>query len=115
MVEAAAKLLDEGGRVAVTLREVGRLTGVSHNAPYRHFANKDDLLGAIVGRELERLTVKGRAGSKGGRSTPAHLRLSGVGFGLSRPFPPCIRTMGGHQSGTAGLRDAMAGVADPFG
>ncbi len=64
MVEAAAKLLDEGGRVAVTLREVGRLTGVSHNAPYRHFANKDDLLGAIVGRELERLTVKGRAGSR---------------------------------------------------
>jgi AcrR family transcriptional regulator len=36
----------------VTLREVGRRAGVSHNAPYKHFADKEALLAAIAAREL---------------------------------------------------------------
>lgn len=55
LIEAAAELLDRGGRAAVTLRDVGRAAGVSHNAPYRHFADKDDLLAAVAARELKRL------------------------------------------------------------
>lgn len=54
LVSAAARLLDQGGPAAVTLREVGRLAGVSHNAPYKHFADKQDLLAAIASRELTR-------------------------------------------------------------
>jgi AcrR family transcriptional regulator len=54
LVAAAAELLDQGGPAAVTLREVGRRAGVSHNAPYKHFASKEDLLAAIASRELER-------------------------------------------------------------
>src|SRR5580693_7128542 len=55
LIDAAAQLLDRGGPAAATLREVGRAAGVSHNAPYRHFADKSDLLEAIASRELERL------------------------------------------------------------
>jgi AcrR family transcriptional regulator len=33
---------------------VGRLAGVSHNAPYKHFADKDDLLAAVAEREFTR-------------------------------------------------------------
>ncbi len=54
LVDAAAKLLDRGGPAAVTLREVGKAAGVSHNAPYRHFADKDALLAAVAARELAR-------------------------------------------------------------
>lgn len=54
LVAAAAELLDRGGPAAVTLREVGRRASVSHNAPYKHFANKEDLLAAIASRELDR-------------------------------------------------------------
>jgi AcrR family transcriptional regulator len=54
LIEAATRLLDEGGPAAVTLREVGRLAGVSHNAPYKHFADKEDLLAAVAARELAR-------------------------------------------------------------
>jgi AcrR family transcriptional regulator len=54
LVAAAAELLDRGGPAAVTLREVGRRAGVSHNAPYKHFENKAALLAAIAARELER-------------------------------------------------------------
>ncbi|MBO2452651.1 TetR/AcrR family transcriptional regulator [Actinomadura barringtoniae] len=52
LVGAAAELLDEGGPEAVTLREVGRRSGVSHNAPYKHFADKEALLAAVAAREL---------------------------------------------------------------
>lgn len=52
LIRAAAKLLDEGGVDAVTLRDVGRLAGVSHNAPYKHFSNKEALLAAIAADDL---------------------------------------------------------------
>jgi AcrR family transcriptional regulator len=52
LVAAAADLLDEGGVEAVTLREVGHRAGVSHNAPYKHFDNKEALLAAVAAREL---------------------------------------------------------------
>ncbi|GAA1667197.1 hypothetical protein GCM10009765_15850 [Fodinicola feengrottensis] len=52
LVEAAAKLLDGGGVAAATLREVGHRAGVSHNAPYRHFPDKEALLAAVAAREL---------------------------------------------------------------
>src|ERR1700682_3994268 len=54
LVTAAAELLDRGGPAAVTLREVGKRAGVSHNAPYKHFASKEQLLAAIASRELAR-------------------------------------------------------------
>jgi AcrR family transcriptional regulator len=54
LVAVAAELLDSGGPAAVTLREVGTKAGLSHNAPYKHFASKEDLLAAIASRELER-------------------------------------------------------------
>ncbi|MGI8553696.1 MAG: TetR/AcrR family transcriptional regulator [Dehalococcoidia bacterium] len=54
LVAAAAALMDEGGLRAVTLRAVGRRAGVSHNAPYKHFANKEELLAAVAARELLR-------------------------------------------------------------
>jgi AcrR family transcriptional regulator len=36
------------------LREVGRRAGVSHNAPYKHFADKEELLAAVAARDLAR-------------------------------------------------------------
>jgi AcrR family transcriptional regulator len=54
LVAAATRLLDEGGVAAVTLREVGRLAGVSHNAPYKHFADKEALLAVVAARDLDR-------------------------------------------------------------
>jgi AcrR family transcriptional regulator len=56
LISAAAKLLDRGGPAGVTLRGVGRAAGVSHNAPYKHFADKDQLLAAVAAREFRRQT-----------------------------------------------------------
>jgi AcrR family transcriptional regulator len=54
LIDAATRLLDGGGVRAVTLREVGHQAGVSHNAPYKHFADKEALLAAVAARELVR-------------------------------------------------------------
>lgn len=62
LIDAAANLLDQGGPAAVTLRAVGKAVGVSHNAPYKHFANKEDLLAAVAARDLARSTPSVDAG-----------------------------------------------------
>ncbi|GAB3276998.1 TetR/AcrR family transcriptional regulator [Actinocorallia lasiicapitis] len=48
LVAHAVELLDEGGAEAVTVREVARRAGVSPSAPFRHFADRAALLGAVA-------------------------------------------------------------------
>ncbi len=55
LVEAALALLDETLDWAFSLREVARRAGVSHNAPYKHFAEKRDLLAAVAARGFDAL------------------------------------------------------------
>jgi AcrR family transcriptional regulator len=56
IIEAAATLLDTGGETAVTLRAVGQASGVSHNAPYKHFADRNAVLAAVATRDFITLT-----------------------------------------------------------
>ncbi len=55
LVEAAEQLLERHGLEGVTLREVARLAGVSHAAPYHHFAGLDPLLAAVAERSFTQL------------------------------------------------------------
>jgi AcrR family transcriptional regulator len=48
LVEAAAQLIVQRGIDNVSLREVARTAGVSHAAPYHHFASKSELLAAVA-------------------------------------------------------------------
>ena len=53
LIEAALKLIKKKNGWQFTLREVAGIAGVSHTAPYRHFADKASLLTelAILGFE----------------------------------------------------------------
>lgn len=55
LIEAATNLMDRGGEEAVTLRAVGHAAGVSHNTPYRHFADRADLLAAVAEQDFNTL------------------------------------------------------------
>src|ERR1039457_3061999 len=55
LLRAAVALIAEVGPAAFTLREVARRAGISHNAPYRHFREKDELLAAVATEGFERL------------------------------------------------------------
>ncbi len=48
LVRTAGKMLEKEGVEALKLREVARRAGVSHNAPYRHFAQREALLAALA-------------------------------------------------------------------
>ncbi|SDH29761.1 SACE_7040 family transcriptional regulator [Microbacterium pygmaeum] len=61
ILREAARLFAERGFSGVSLEEIGAAVGVSGPAVYRHFANKQALLGAILVRVSEKLLSGGRA------------------------------------------------------
>jgi AcrR family transcriptional regulator len=103
LISAAAQLLDQGGPAAVTLREVGRVAGVSHNAPYKHFKDKDDLLAAVAARELNR---RGHVGEDGPPPDAKALMLGYVRWALR--YPERFKLVFGrwNRGGTSELAEA---------
>jgi AcrR family transcriptional regulator len=64
LLAASLDLVDEGGIGALSLREVARKAGVSHNAPYHHFRDRGSLLAALAEEgfaELAREMAEARA------------------------------------------------------
>lgn len=49
-VRAAHEVIAERGVEQLSLRDVARRLGVSHQAPYKHFASRDHLLAEVIGR-----------------------------------------------------------------
>lgn len=58
IVRAALEILRETQSVEFSLRELARRAGVSHNAPYKHFAEKRELLAAVSTAGFEQLTQR---------------------------------------------------------
>jgi AcrR family transcriptional regulator len=58
IVNAALELLHETQSLEFSLRELARRAGVSHNAPYKHFSDKRELLAAVSAAGFETLTKR---------------------------------------------------------
>jgi AcrR family transcriptional regulator len=58
LADAALRLIESKGMGAVTLREVARMVGVSHQAPYRHFADRSELLAAVAEEGFRSLSAE---------------------------------------------------------
>ena len=56
LIRAGSQMIEDKGLAGLSLREVARVAGVSHTAPYRHFQDKADLLAAIAQVGFEQLT-----------------------------------------------------------
>jgi AcrR family transcriptional regulator len=57
LLDASLELIRTSGPGGFTLREVARMAGVSHNAPYRHFHDKEELLAELAAEGFRRLTA----------------------------------------------------------
>jgi AcrR family transcriptional regulator len=57
LVDAGLELARADGPESVVLRAATRAAGVSHNAAYRHFADRDELLRAVCERCMSRLAL----------------------------------------------------------
>jgi AcrR family transcriptional regulator len=55
VLEASLALIEEGGLDRLSMREVARKAGVSHQAPYHYFADREAILAAIAGEGFSRL------------------------------------------------------------
>jgi len=71
LLDAALVVLSEEGASALTLREVARRAGVTHAAPYRHFADKQALLAAVAEEGFRMLTAEMGKGAASHRDDPA--------------------------------------------
>lgn len=88
LVDAAADILRETQQWDFSLREVARRAGVSHNAPYGHFADKRALLSAVGVAGYETLRQRMMAASADAPDADTALRAIGtayIGFGLENP------------------------------
>lgn len=70
LVAAARTLVQERGPQGFTLVEAARLAGVSASAPYRHFADRRALLGALAQAGFNALAVRLRTAWSGGSPDP---------------------------------------------
>ena len=80
LLKAALALISELGPQAFTLREVARRAGVSHNAPYRHFRDKDELLAGVAVEGFERLTIAMQRAAARGTTPVERFRFCGQGY-----------------------------------
>jgi AcrR family transcriptional regulator len=88
LVRAATQLIEHAGPAALTLREAARLAGVSVAAPYRHFADREALLAAVLTQGFGDLADRTEAARTAAPDALQGLRavgLSYVGFAAERP------------------------------
>jgi AcrR family transcriptional regulator len=115
LLDAAEALLAEG-EAAPGLRAVARRAGVSHAAPYRHFADRAALLAAVAARgfrELADRMAHAAAAAGDARARLAALGEAYVGFALDRPA--AFRLMFGPQfAGGRGGPELQAAQAEAF-
>lgn len=55
LLRTSRKLLDESGPSALSMREVARRAGCTHQAPYHYFANREAILAALVREGFDEL------------------------------------------------------------
>jgi AcrR family transcriptional regulator len=127
LIDAGLQLTRAGGPEALTIREATRRVGVSPNAAYRHFADREALLEAVAAAIQHRMTARMRTSVRR-RGSAELLRAVGIGyikFALDEPGWFAVAFFGaGDADGTisappylalVGALDAMteAGVLTP--
>ena len=89
LLDASLDLIEAEGLGALSLREVARRAGVTHQAPYHHFANKGAVIAALVEEGFtllrnEMLRRRDRA-APGAAARLAAIGVGYVGFALEHP------------------------------
>lgn len=113
LLHAGGELLEEQGLAALSVRETARRAGVSHNAPYRHFPDRDSLLAALAAEGFR--VLEAELGANGARERgEAYVR-----FALAHPnrfrlmFGGQLQT-GNHPELHAAARRTYEGLVAAF-
>lgn len=105
LIDAGIKIINESGEAGLSLRRAAALCGVSHAAPYAHFKDKDELIGAIkqsvTEQFMEKLTEAVK-NSSDAESALVNMGKSYVSFFIRKP--DYFRFLFGSLNITAHLR-----------
>lgn len=90
LLRTSRELLDAGGPSALSMREVARRSGCTHQAPYHYFANREAILAALVREGFEDLADHLSAAHDGLEAQGLHATLIASGhayveFALRNP------------------------------
>ncbi len=123
LVEAGLELTRAGGPTALGLRDVTRRVGVTPNAAYRHFADRESLLAAVAARIQDDMVARMATIAATDPGDPvADLRAVGLGyvefalaepgwfrtaFGMDESGPPRSQRVGDVAAPLARLHTAL--------
>lgn len=104
LLEAAIEVLEQEGFAGLSLRAVARRAGVSHTAPYNHFADLQDLLAAVATEGFRRLGASIESAAAAAASPRERLLALARGYlALPSEHPALYRLMFGNE-----IRDRSA-------
>lgn len=121
LLDASLELIETEGLEAFSMREVARRAGVSHQAPYHHFPDREAILAAIVAEGFVMLREAMRADLVGKTNPYARHGALGrtyINFALSHPahFKLMFRSEHvreeEHQDAKAGADSAFGALVD---
>jgi len=110
IIDGAKAVFMKLGFDAASMNDITREAGVSKGTIYVYFQNKEDLFGAIVAREKERITLRMRDVLAGSEEVEDGLYRFGVGFVTHITSPSVIEAM----RTVIGVVDRMPGLCRQF-
>jgi AcrR family transcriptional regulator len=113
LIEAALDILERGS-APLTIRATAKAAGVSHTAPYNHFADKEALLAAVAIRGFETLEAAVEAArAQAGPDPGAQLAASGEAYVFfAADHPALFRLMFGPRQADDTVRTAGLSAFD---
>lgn len=101
LIDATLALIVEKGAGALTIREVAARAGVSHAAPYRHFADKNALTAAVAKEGFDLMVAQMRQRMAAFAGDPLQqLKYCGIGyieFAMAHPAHYRVMFGPGHE------------------
>jgi AcrR family transcriptional regulator len=115
LIEAGLAALSSGESTDLSLRAIARAVGVSANAAYRHFADKEALLSALAAEGFRRFAAAQRQAVQG-LSDPIEARTAaGLAYiAFARQHPALFRLMFGHFTPGRGDEDLQQAAITAF-
>ena len=116
LIDTAVEIISEQGAKNLSLRKIAKRAGVSHAAPYRHFKDKNAILGAVARQGFDmmlRKTQERIAQSKGNELDHfAICGLSYIDFALN--YPSHYRVMFGTRVENSYFSDELKPESIPI-
>ncbi|GGP85787.1 TetR/AcrR family transcriptional regulator [Saccharothrix coeruleofusca] len=117
LLRSALELVETTGSDQLSLRSVARAAGVSPNAPYRHYADKDDLLAAVAVHGFQQVGARIAAAAAQAGPDDRLVRVVSAAIHYAMANPGLFHLMVGRVCGTnaaarAAARDVVVAVAE---